>query len=96
MTNGIDNPTDPGDFDRRFEFCTRPRCPDCEHLLADRWYKDAPEHPRDEHGRIVPYVDETARERAAIIWADEQPQEARAVLEKASAELRQRIFQEQQ
>jgi hypothetical protein len=37
-------------------------CPDIpictEYLLADRWYKDVDEQPRDEQGRIIPYTGE--------------------------------------
>jgi DNA polymerase I-like protein with 3'-5' exonuclease and polymerase domains len=37
----------------------RELCPDIpirtEYLLADRWYKDVDEQPRDSQGRIVPY-----------------------------------------
>ena len=37
-------------------------CPDVpirtEYILADRWYKDVDQQPRDEQGKIIPYTPE--------------------------------------
>lgn len=43
----------------------------CEYLLADRWYKDAPEQPRDPQGRLLPYSRPPEQPQPALLPVDQ-------------------------